>query len=51
MAVFGGLVLTNAGRNMLARAQAGEEFKIKRIALRRRRDNNSKHHNIRSVSS
>lgn len=51
MAVFGGLVLTNAGMNMLARAQAGEELKIKRIALRRRRIINTKYGNIRKFNT
>lgn len=33
MAVFGGILITNNGRNLLARAQTGKEFKLKRIAL------------------
>ncbi len=35
MAVFGGLVLTNAGRNLEAKVTAGKLLKLKRIALRR----------------
>lgn len=33
MAIFGGLVLTNAGRNLEAKAQLGKVLKFKRIAL------------------
>ena len=33
MAVFGGLILTNNGRNLLAKAQTGKVLNFKRIAL------------------
>lgn len=33
MAVFGGLILTNSGRNLEAKAQLGKELKVKRVAL------------------
>lgn len=33
MSVFGGLVLTNNGRNLYAKAQTGKQLKIKRIAI------------------
>lgn len=33
MAVFGGIMLTNSGRNLEAKAQLGKTLKFKRIAL------------------
>lgn len=33
MAVFGGLILTNAGKNLIAKAQLGKTLNFKRIAL------------------
>ena len=33
MAVFGGLMLTNKGRSLFAKAQAGKELKIKRVVI------------------